>query len=126
MSRIRGKNTRPEVLLRSLLHRQGYRFRLHDQALPGRPDIVLKKYRAAVFVNGCFWHRHEGCPKATMPKSRVEFWKAKFKATVQRDKKNARQIKALGWRMITVWECELANNPQGVVSRLRQRLGRGA
>lgn len=110
MSRIRDRDTKPEKLVRSLLHRLGYRFRLHRKDLPGRPDIVLPKYRTAIFVHGCFWHRHRGCKYAYQPKSRVEFWKKKFLDTVKRDKRNQNELKELGWKVIIVWECELANS----------------
>jgi len=107
MSRIRGKDTKPELLLRSMLHKAGYRFRLHRKDLPGKPDIVLPKYRTAIFVNGCYWHRHKGCPNATTPKTRPEFWEAKFKDTVERDKRNVAELESLGWNVVTVWECKL-------------------
>ena len=90
MSRIRGSDTKPELLVRSLLHRMGYRFRLHRKDLPGRPDIVLPKYRTVIFVHGCFWHRHKGCKYAYTPKSRTDFWQNKFQGTVERDKRNRR------------------------------------
>jgi len=126
MSRIRGKNTRPERLLRSLLHRAGYRFRLHDPKLPGRPDIVLKKYRAAVFVHGCYWHRHPGCPKATIPSTRPEFWASKFEGTVERDRRTAKELESVGWRVITVWECELGKDPEFVLDRVLHQLEGGS
>lgn len=106
MSRIKGKNTKPELVVRSLLHRMGYRFRIHRKDLPGKPDIVLPKYNTVIFVNGCFWHRHEGCKYAYMPKSRVEFWEKKFKGTVERDKIKQQQLKDLGWKVVVIWECE--------------------
>ena len=106
MSRIRAKDTQPEKLVRSTLHRAGYRFRLHRRDLPGRPDIVLPKYRTVVFVHGCFWHRHPGCRFAYTPKSRVAFWNEKFRRNVERDCRNVRALRALGWRVITVWECQ--------------------
>ena len=107
MASIRGRNTRPEVAVRSALHRLGLRFRLHRAGLPGRPDVVLPRHRAVVFVHGCFWHRHPGCRLAYDPRSREEFWQAKFARTVERD---ARQRAALlhdGWRVASVWECAL-------------------
>ena len=122
MSRIRGKHTGPEIRLRSLLHSAGYRFRLHDPKLPGKPDIVLRKYRTAIFVNGCFWHRHKGCPKATDPKSRTDFWKLKFAKTVERDRRKRDELLALRWQVITVWECELEQRPQSVVEAIRGKL----
>lgn len=125
MSRIRGKDTRPERCLRSLLHRAGYRFRLHAPKLPGRPDIVLKKFRTVVFVHGCYWHRHPGCPKTTTPGTRLEFWKTKFEETVERDRRKARELKSMGWNVITVWECELAKEPEAVLARVRRQLEGG-
>lgn len=122
MSRIRGKNTKPEVLLRSLLHRRGFRFRLHTPSLPGRPDIVLPKYRTAIFVHGCFWHRHEGCSNTTMPKTRTGFWAEKFRRTVERDARKKAELEALGWQVLTVWECELSAVPQTVVDVIENQL----
>ncbi|MCY3769772.1 MAG: very short patch repair endonuclease [Gammaproteobacteria bacterium] len=126
MSRIRSKDTGPELRLRSLLHRAGYRFRLHDRNLPGSPDIVLKKFQTVVFVHGCYWHRHPGCPRATTPKTRPEFWQAKFDGTVERDLCKAEELSARGWSVITVWECELEKNPQSVLVDVRTRLEGGA
>ena len=108
MSRIRGKDTCPEKQVRSALHRAGYRFRLHRKDLPGHPDIVLPKYRTVVFVHGCFWHRHKGCRFAYTPKSRTAFWNEKFQDNIKRDCRNARALRTLGWRVVTVWECEAA------------------
>ncbi|MBN9304821.1 MULTISPECIES: very short patch repair endonuclease [unclassified Devosia] len=122
MSRITGKDTRPERQLRSILHRAGYRFRLHASSLPGRPDIVLPKYRTAIFVNGCFWHRHEGCSKAYTPSSRTEFWTTKFDATVARDAKKSAELRRLGWNVLTVWECELQKSPDSVIRQIRADL----
>ena len=117
MSRIRGKDTAPERLVRSALHRAGYRFRLHPKALPGHPDIVLPKYRTVVLVHGCFWHRHKGCRFAYTPKSRTAFWNAKFDANVERDRRTARELRRLGWKVVTVWECE-ADRPATWLRRL--------
>lgn len=122
MSRIRGRNTKPEVKLRSLLHRAGFRFRLHDRKLPGRPDIVLPKHRAVVLVHGCFWHRHEGCSNATTPTTRREFWQAKFDGNVERDRVVEKRLVALGWRVFTVWECDLNKEPDSVVDTIRRQL----
>ena len=118
MSRIMGRNTGPELQLRSLLHRAGFRFRLHVKDLPGSPDIVLPKYRAAIFVHGCFWHRHKGCRNATRPSTRREFWKSKFDSNVSRDERNRAALEAAGWTVFTVWECELKTDAPGVVKRL--------
>lgn len=125
MSRIRGANTKPEILLRSLLHRAGFRFRKNLRSLPGTPDIVLPKFQTVIFVHGCFWHRHEGCRFATTPKSNEAFWKAKFAATVQRDRLNEERLEAAGWKVIIVWECKIKSDPKGVLERLRGELQNG-
>jgi len=117
MSRIRSRDTGPERLVRSALHRAGYRFRLHRKGLPGRPDVVLPKHRTAVFVHGCFWHRHKGCRFAYMPKSRVESWHEKFRRNVERDQRSTRELRKLGWKVVTVWECE-ADRPEKWLRRL--------
>ena len=124
MSRIRGADTRPELQLRSLLHGAGYRFRLHDPKLPGRPDMILKKYRAVIFVHGCYWHRHPDCPNTTTPGTRTKFWQAKFDDTVERDKRKSTELRGHGWRVITIWECELEKDPQGVLDGIRSVLER--
>jgi len=107
MSRISGKNTKPELAVRSLLHRQGFRFRVNRKDLPGKPDIVLKKHKTVVFVHGCFWHRHKGCSDASTPKTRTQFWQKKFDGNVARDKRNVRALRESGWNVIVVWECEI-------------------
>lgn len=118
MSRIRSTDTKPEVVVRRLLHALGYRFRLHGKVnkrfykpgvLPGKPDIVLTKYKTVIFVDGCFWHRHKECKRATTPKTRIKFWKKKFSQNVERDRQNRQVLKALGWNVITIWECEVLN-----------------
>lgn len=109
MSGIKGKNTKPEMLVRSMLHKMGYRFRLHMNDLPGKPDIVLPKYHTVVFVHGCFWHRHSGCKYAYTPKSRSDFWNEKFKQNVERDFANREGLQKAGWVVLTVWECETKN-----------------
>ena len=106
MSGIRGKNTKPELIVRSFLHREGFRFRLHTK-LPGKPDLVLRKYHAAVFVHGCFWHRHQGCRFTTTPANNALSWQEKFTDNVRRDAKVKQQLEALGWRVLVVWSCEL-------------------
>ena len=123
MSRIRSRDTLPELRLRSGLHKAGFRFRLHDHSLPGRPDIVLPKYRAVILVHGCFWHRHPGCPASTNPKTNSEFWQNKFAATIRRDQQAQTALDSIGWTSFTVWECQLANNLDGVVERLSHQLG---
>lgn len=122
MSRIRGRNTGPEMRLRSLLHRAGFRFRLHAKQLPGRPDVVLPRYRTAIFVHGCFWHRHPGCRSATTPSTRREFWQEKFDGNVSRDARNRAALEAAGWTVLTVWECELKADAEGIVRRLADEL----
>jgi DNA mismatch endonuclease (patch repair protein) len=122
MSRIRGKDTGPELRLRSLLHRAGYRFRLHDKTLPGKPDLVLKKHKTAIFVHGCFWHRHPGCRNATSPSTRPDFWQAKFEGTVERDRRAGETLHELGWRVLTVWECELESDAAGALKRVLEQL----
>lgn len=122
MSRITGRNTRPEVALRSLLHRAGFRFRLHDRTLPGKPDIVLKRHKTVVFVHGCFWHRHAGCKNASIPSSRTEFWSDKFRITVERDERNACELRSLGWNVVTVWECDIAKWPEAVLSGIKKQI----
>ena len=110
MSRVRSKDTKPELSVRSLLHRAGFRFRLHKTRLPGKPDIVLAKHKTVIFVHGCFWHRHPGCSDATTPKTRTAFWKKKFEQNIERDQRTAATLKNLDWNVIVVWECELNNN----------------
>lgn len=107
MSRIRSTDTKPEVLVRKYLFAQGFRFRKNDRRYPGKPDIVLPKYRTVVFVHGCFWHHHVNCPYFAMPKSNVDFWKAKLEYNQNRDKTNFEKLRAAGWRVIVVWECEI-------------------
>lgn len=122
MSRVRSKDTKPELLVRSLLHRSGYRFRLHKAGLPGKPDIVLTKHKTVIFVHGCFWHRHSGCSDATTPKTRTAFWEKKFEENVARDKRTAIALRDLDWNVITVWECEL-KNAEKLLKRLRREIG---
>lgn len=107
MSRVKAQNTKPERIVRQLLHSLGYRFRLHTAELPGSPDITLPKYRSVIFVHGCFWHRHANCSRATTPRTRVEFWTAKFERNKIRDRKALRLLRKLGWHPITVWECQI-------------------
>lgn len=107
MSQIRGKNTKPEELVRKYLFSQGFRYRKNDSRLPGKPDIVLPKYKTVIFVNGCFWHGHEGCHYFVWPKNNAEFWKNKISGNIYRDQKNYNALAELGWKVIVVWECEL-------------------
>jgi DNA mismatch endonuclease (patch repair protein) len=117
MGLVKGANTRPEIAVRRILHRLGYRFRLRTKGLPGKPDVVLPKWRTVVLIHGCFWHRHPGCPNTRTPKSRVDFWTRKFDENVERDRQVQSQLEALGWRVCTVWECELSD-PAGLAARL--------
>lgn len=109
MRSIRGRDTQAELLVRSYLHRAGLRFKINDRTLPGSPDLVFPKYRCVVFVHGCFWHRHHGCKLAAIPATRTEFWNAKFAANVARDERANNSLLALGWRALTIWECEVQN-----------------
>ena len=123
MSRVKSKNTRPEILVRSFLHRHGLRFSLNRATLPGKPDIILPKYKAVVFVNGCFWHRHQDpdCKLARMPKSNVDFWREKLLKNAERDKARKEALEALGWRVFYVWECHL-NHPEEILTDLIRRI----
>jgi len=123
MARIRGKDTAPELRVRSALHKLGFRFRLHRSDLPGTPDIVLPKYRTVILVHGCFWHRHPGCKYAYMPKSRVQFWQKKFADNVQRDQRALGNLDDAGWRTMVVWECE-TKDPAELEGLLRREIGR--
>ena len=107
MSRIRGRNTKPELIVRKFLFARGFRYRIHVRRLPGCPDIVLRKYRTVIFVNGCFWHGHEGCRYYVLPKTNVEFWRNKIERNRLRDKEERQKLASLGWHCITVWECQL-------------------
>lgn len=119
MSRVRGKNTSPEMRVRRAAHALGLRFRLHRKDLPGKPDLVFSARRVALFVHGCFWHRHPGCTKASTPKSRTDFWQAKFDANVARDTRVAAELEDLGWRVATIWECE-TKRPEALDSALQK------
>lgn len=122
MSGIRGRDTAPEMTVRKFLHRRGYRYRLHGNDLPGRPDIVLPRFHVCIFVHGCFWHRHEGCRFAATPKTRPEFWAEKFRKNTERDRCSSEALKAAGWTVIVVWECELKAGPD-VLERVASALG---
>ena len=110
MSQIKGKNTKPEILVRKYLYANGFRYRLNVKTLPGTPDIVLKKYKTAIFINGCFWHGHEGCKYFVWPKTWEAFWKEKINKNIRRNAQNIEKLKADGWNVIVIWECELKKN----------------
>lgn len=117
MSRIRSKDTRPELLVRKFLFSKGYRYRLHDKKLPGKPDVILPKYRTVIFVHGCFWHGHRECKYYVVPKTRTEWWLNKISINKSNDSKNERALKMSGWKVINIWECEIKN-----VAKANERL----
>lgn len=107
MAAIKSTDTKPELVVRRLLHGMGFRYRLHNSLLPGKPDIVLTKYKTVVFVHGCFWHHHKNCARSFIPKSNKKYWRPKIFGNIERDKRNARELKKLGWKIITIWECQI-------------------
>ena len=109
MGQVKGKDTKPELLVRSMVHRMGFRFRLHRKDLPGAPDIVLPKHMKTIFVHGCFWHGHEGCPRSARPTTRPAFWKKKLDGNMRRDTENVRHLTDMGWKVLVVWQCEMRN-----------------
>lgn len=121
MSRVRGKDTKPEMRLRRLVHGMGFRYRLHAKKLPGKPDMVFASRRAVIFMHGCFWHRHEGCRLARMPKSKIDFWEEKLETNRHRDLENQERLRELGWRVLVIWECEL-KDLDGTARRVRSFL----
>jgi DNA mismatch endonuclease (patch repair protein) len=122
MARIRGRDTKPELVVRRLLHALGYRFRLHHKALPGKPDVAFTKRRKAIFVHGCFWHGHDGCAFSHVPKTRPDYWSAKFQVNRARDARNLADLKSCGWDAVVVWECELRDETE-LTARLSTFLG---
>ena len=124
MSKISGKDTKPEILVRKFLFAHRFRFRKNDKKLPGKPDIVLPKYKIIIFVHGCFWHGHKGCKKSKLPETRKDFWEEKINATINRDYKNIQDLETLGWRIIVVWECELGKNQEQTLSDLINLISR--
>ena len=122
MSRIRSRDTRPELVVRSALHRLGYRFRIHKKDLPGKPDIVLAKYRTVIFVNGCFWHQHKGCKYAYQPKTRVKFWREKLQGNSERDIRTRKKLRRMDWNAQVIWECQ-TKNPAKLNKYLTRLLG---
>ena len=121
MSRIRGKNSVAEMRLRRLIHGMGFRYRLHVKNLPGTPDLVFPSRKAVIFMHGCFWHRHQDCRLARMPKSRVAFWREKLEANKRRDEGNVRQLNELGWRVLVIWECQMKEKDMSEVSNVVRR-----
>jgi DNA mismatch endonuclease (patch repair protein) len=107
MSRVKGRDTKPELLVRSIVHRLGYRFRLHEKRLPGRPDVVLPRHRKVIFVHGCFWHGHAGCRKAARPSTNREFWDKKIDGNIARDRANIRALRRAGWKVLVIWQCAM-------------------
>lgn len=118
MSKIRSKNTKPELIVRSALFRQGYRFRIHRKDLPGCPDIVFPGRRVAIFIHGCFWHLHQGCRDGTIPKTSTDQWKAKLERNVLRDKEHVQRLEELNWRVMTIWDCEIQKSLDDVIKRI--------
>ena len=122
MSKVKSKNTKPELQVRSWLHKRGFRFRLHRKDLPGIPDIILPKYKTAIFVHGCFWHQHPGCKKATIPRPNHKFWKQKLERNVERDNEHGDQLKRQGWKVLTVWECEVKKDFEQIMKLVESQI----
>lgn len=119
MAQVKGKNTKPEILVRSIVHRMGYRFRLHNRTLPGNPDLTLTKHNKVIFVHGCFWHGHKGCMRSKRPSTNQEFWSEKLDKNIQRDKQNISKLKKVGWAPLVIWSCELKKE-----ERLKKKIQR--
>lgn len=122
MARVKGTDTQLEIKVRKTLFSLGYRFRKNDRRLPGKPDIVLPKYKCVIFINGCFWHGHKNCTKASIPKTRTEWWKKKINETIERDKANVEKLQLLGWKVLTVWECDLKRDYLECINKLVNEL----
>ncbi|HAO08160.1 MAG TPA: very short patch repair endonuclease [Chryseobacterium sp.] len=118
MSKIRGKNTKPELILRSQLFRNGFRFRIHKKSLPGKPDIVLPKYKTVIFVHGCFWHYHQDCREGRIPSTNSKFWKEKLLKNIEKDERHIKALQELKWKVIVVWECEIEKNTEQTLEKL--------
>lgn len=124
MARVRGKDTKPELIIRSILHHMGYRFRLHRSDLPGNPDVVLPKHKKVIFVHGCFWHGHKGCPRSKRPSTNQNFWNNKLDKTIERDTHNINKLIKLGWEPLIIWECEV-KAPESLSKKLSEFLTKG-
>lgn len=124
MSRIRSKDSKPEMIVRRYLFQNGFRFRLHVKSLPGKPDLVLKKYRTVIFIHGCFWHGHEGCRYFVVPKTRTDWWLRKIETNKKKDKSNVDQLEKLGWKVYEIWECELRRKEISALVEVVKRLRR--
>jgi len=122
MSRVKGRDTKPEMVVRSVVHRMGFRFRVHRRDLPGNPDVVLPRYHKVIFVHGCFWHGHRGCPRSKRPTTNEEFWSKKLDGNIKRDHRYRRQLRKMGWRVLVVWECE-TRKPEKLLKKLEGFLG---
>lgn len=122
MRQIRSKNSKPELAVRSVLHQMGFRFRIHRRDLPGSPDIVMSKYKVAIFVNGCFWHGHNNCKKATIPKTNISFWQKKIEMNKKRDEKVQCDLNEIGWKISTIWECEIILYKENLAQLLSRKL----
>ncbi len=122
MSRIKGTDTKPELLVRSIIHRLGYRFSLYRRDLPGSPDIVLPKHKKIIFVHGCFWHGHKGCKRSLRPSSNIEFWQHKLEKNIMRDKKNAAELRKKGWTVFVLWQCQ-TRKPEKLIIKIEKFLG---
>jgi DNA mismatch endonuclease (patch repair protein) len=121
MSRIRGYDTKPELIVRSIVHRMGYRFRLHLEDLPGNPDIVLPRHNKVIFIHGCFWHGHRGCQRSKRPATNVVFWQEKLDKNIQRDKRQQKELRKLGWKYLVIWQCEM-NRPNRIRKKIKRFL----
>lgn len=121
MSSVKQRHTKPEITVRKILHRCGFRFRLHSKELPGTPDIVLPKYKMAIFVHGCFWHQHKNCGKSRRPSSNQDYWNTKLDENISRDKRKEKELSKLGWRVETIWQCE-TNDTEGLSKKLKKLL----
>jgi len=124
MSRVKGRNTKPEILVRSFIHRMGLRFRVHRRDLPGNPDIVLPRYSKVVFVHGCFWHGHKYCPRSKRPSTHQSFWEAKLDSNIERDKRYRRELLRMGWKVLVIWQCEI-RTPEKLFRKLERFLHDG-